>query len=605
MNNGGEQSQQHPADPPSSGDPQSPPSHDSNSVGNEPVPSASTMPIASPAGNGRSPPSPTSNESAGDASGDGSGIGAIMASLVVGAAHSSAVGGSDSDPSPTSPEPAGNAPGNENGIGPIIASLAVEAAQSSAAVDPLMAAIGDIASSVNQPSQTTNAGGAGMVAQMKPVTTLSGGQIFSALASGSSVILAVSGSTTAITAGQTVHLGGVTVAASGASAIAVNGGPTIPLPQAVHAGSDPAASPDQGDPTRSLAIESLGIGGLLLSQGTFTATLAAGQQTTFAGHTISAPSGTGVAAVVVDGQTTSLAGSAVTVMGPAQSLAIYESAGALIANEGSSVVTLTPGGETIFAGHTISAAVASGVVVLDGRPTTIMAADPALAMYESAGDLIASEGSSVATLTAGEQTTFGGHTISAAVTSGVFVLDGTSTTVASADSALAVYESAGALIASEGSSSITLTPGAQTTFAGHSLSAAAGSNVVVVDGTRTSSAGTAPSLAVFESGSVLLASEGSSSITLTPGEQTTFAGHSLSAATGSNIVMIDGTRTATLQASSKGLLSGASVSSATETSAPGISGTSSTTTASAGTRILRGSYAWMVFVSTLAVLIAR
>lgn len=113
------------------------------------------------------------------------------------------------------------------------------------------------------------------------------------------------------------------------------------------------------------------------------ATLAAGQQVIFAGQAISAPYST--VGVVVDGRTIEMAMKA-TRTSP---LAVYELAGALIASEGGSAIILSPGEQPTFAQHTFSAAAASGMVVLDGTQTTVASADLFLAVYESAGVLMA------------------------------------------------------------------------------------------------------------------------------------------------------------------------------------------------------------------------
>lgn len=116
----------------------------------------------------------------------------------------------------------------------------------------------------------------------------------------------------------------------------------------------------------------------------------------------------------------------------------------------------------------------------------------------------------------------------------------------------------------------------QNTFAGHTISVASSSGIVVIDGTKASVAGASASLTVSKSGSALIVSGGGSSITLAPGEQTSFAGHTVSAALSSGIVDVDGMRTtASLAAASSPPTTGTSGSVITANFAAGSAGTKS------------------------------
>lgn len=253
---------------------------------------------------------------------------------------------------------------------------------STAASLTLDPSIGQLPSSVDgdqspfttvEPSPTDPAAVADMPKSSLPsimqTITITGGAVISAMASGSSILLAADGTITEIAGGQSANIGAHTIVASGTAAIIADGNSAVPLTQvekpssngqATAATTDPIQTPSQ--PSNSVSRSSQGI---INSQGSAIATLSAGADPAVSSHTISAPPSTGP--VPIDGSSTVPA--YLPPVETNQPLEVHETPGALIASQNGSAVTLSPGEQTTFAGHNLSAAASSSVVVVDGQST--------------------------------------------------------------------------------------------------------------------------------------------------------------------------------------------------------------------------------------------
>ena len=186
-------------------------------------------------------------------------------------------------------------------------------------------------------------------------------------------------------------------------------------------------------------------------------------------------------------------------------------------------VTIAPGAQTTHSGHVFS--VGSSFVLVDGTSFDLHSlqagAPPGIATTTSPSQQDFVGGGIVVgttTLTPGAQSTSSGHTIS--VGSSVFAVDGVSYSKASAGSG-------GFIIGT-----ITLPPGAQTTASGHIVSVA--SDSVVIDGSAYAWAAAGASQQDLSGAGLVVGAT-----TLPPGVQSTFSGHAISV--GSSVFAVDGT----------------------------------------------------------------
>ncbi|KAK4540424.1 hypothetical protein LTR36_009281 [Oleoguttula mirabilis] len=265
--------------------------------------------------------------------------------------------------------------------------------------------------------------------------------------------------------------------------------------------------------------------------------------------------------------------------------------GSLVVQGVSSTVTLAPGQGTFIAGQEVSAALSGGGIVVDGSRTVQLGSSSATplpgAVFTGAqgqtigvsgvdGGLQLADGSSTATLKAGDTTVYVGRTISAAQSGSYAVVDGSSTVLAdtevTAASAIKVtitgdqgqsmqlsYDDGGDVVVADGTSSITLQAGHATTFDGKTLSAAQSASYVVVDGSSTvlihAADSTVPSTGAFITGAQgqdvqvsaddgkLDVGDGTSTVTIDGGQARTFDGRTISAAAGGSYAVIDGSST--------------------------------------------------------------
>ncbi|KAK4694032.1 hypothetical protein P7C71_g3471, partial [Lecanoromycetidae sp. Uapishka_2] len=319
--------------------------------------------------------------------------------------------------------------------------------------------------------------------------------------------------------GSTIPVGGQAtiqdhVVSVGPSSIAVDGSTTYALPTSAGAIVQTPVS-EQQTPVLvgGNSITRASNGGIVVG----TATIPPGSQTTVAGNVISAGAGSSND-VVINGSTQTLATSAGAVLQtPApqqqQSPVVLGSSSITRAPNGEIMVgatALPPGSQAIVAGHIVSVASNNANVVIDGTteslPTSAGAVLQTPAPQQAPlviGNQEISRGSNGAiligtsTLQPGAQTTFDGHTISAAANNNNVIVDGTTEslpTTAGAVLETPVPTQAPVLIggaeverAQNGGLVIgttTLPPGAVATIAGHTISAVANSDNVIVDGTN-------------------------------------------------------------------------------------------------------------------------
>lgn len=443
--------------------------------------------------------------------------------------------------------------------------------------DPLVSAIGQVAASTNaaavtQPASTGQSTADDSqdpsdpddtpqtAASLVAATIGSNGAIVTASAVGKSVAIAISGSSTILVTGQSATLAGhyVSVASDG---IEIDSSITMALPAAPlasNAGAD-AQSP-----------------GIILTGS--------------------------------DGQSISVSqmGVSMVVKGP------------------SSTVTLSPGQAALVAGQEVSAALSGGGLVIDGSRTTQLAPSSSTPVEGAvitgaqgqtihisgvSGNVQLVDGSSTATLKAGETTVWDGRAISAVQCGAYAVVDGSSTiavgAAGSSDSFLEAtitgsqgqsvqlsVNEGGKLVAGDGTSSITLQAGQVTTFDGKTLSAAQPASYVVVDGSSTVSmhsiegistkSGTTitgaqgQEMQVFgENGEVEIA-DSSGTVTLNDGQVTIIDGRTFSAGPTGGYAVVDGSTTINLAPSSTSIASSPASVTGSQTSATLIIGSPST-----------------------------
>lgn len=463
-----------------------------------------------------------------------------------------------------------------------------------AVVDPLISAIGQVASASQAVSSDLDESGGKSdtpAVQSSPMLiTGTDGQVATALKSGNAVIVQQASSTIILDPGETGTFAGKTLSAlSAGSAIVVDGSQTVNV-----APNDP--SPGSGvlftgtDGQIATAIQS--DNAVVVQHGSPTVVLDPGQVGTFAGKTLSAASaGSGV---VVDGSqtidlrpNTPAADPAVILTGVQGQLATLAPAvggGIMIGDS-----TVQPGQIATFDGRVLSAVQSSpGVLVFGGSTLTIKQAENTanaagatitgsqgqqLQVSNENGNFVIQDGTSVVSVRPGQATTLAGVAISAPQSGSYVVLNGDKTVnldpIATSENIVTgsagqkfTISAAGNDVQLVGSkTTLKLHAGGVTTFQGRTISVGSAASYAVVDGTST----LALAPAVIGSGSQkatitgsngqnilfsenregeLIVADGSSTLTLQSGAATIFDGRTISA--GSAGAVVDGTSTLSL-----------------------------------------------------------
>lgn len=222
-----------------------------------------------------------------------------------------------------------------------------------------------------------------------PVATLRDGAIISAMALGSSIMLIANAKTTMVTNGYDVAVAGHTIAASGTNATIVDGASTLPLQPVDKTKTNAAATATDALPSSTVPLPPISIAQLsqaiVLNEGSSIATLSVGAETTFAGHTVGV-SRSSAGIVFVDGATMSPADATLPSVETGQPLLVQDTSGILVATQDGSAITLRPGEQTIFAGHTVIAVAGGSAIMIDGQ-STLTAERGSTAAIASQGNL--------------------------------------------------------------------------------------------------------------------------------------------------------------------------------------------------------------------------
>lgn len=299
------------------------------------------------------------------------------------------------------------------------------------------------------------------------VTWVHDGQTFTAISSNGAVIIQGNGAKSTLAAGATATFAGQIIQVpSAVDAIVINGAAvsfTSPAGSANHQSNKdpPTVTFAESGQIFTVAVQG---NSLVLKAAGSTTTMAYGAQGTFAGLSVSMPSSPGIDVVNINGKSFTLQDSSDEPGGKKASLqtqlaavitqdgktftAILQSASAVILEAASKILTLPPGAVVTLDGRVFSVPTAGSILVHDGttitlKPTTVSTNAPGPSNLPShagqrlsATDLGSSiivmlDGSSTITLADGAQTTIGKDTISAASTGGAIVVNGTSTLIAS------------------------------------------------------------------------------------------------------------------------------------------------------------------------------
>ncbi|KAK3639110.1 hypothetical protein LTR56_012659 [Elasticomyces elasticus] len=196
------------------------------------------------------------------------------------------------------------------------------------------------------------------------VVITTNGQTFTAVQSGSSLVLKDGSSTTAVPAGSAATFDGQTVSAASGGALVVNG--QIVTSMAAQATSNAGEAVITAGGHTFTAAQVAG-GSVVLKDGSSTTTVPAGSAATLDGQTVSAASG---GALVVNGKTITLL--------------------AAQATDNAGEVVITAGGHTFTA-----AQAAGGSVLLQDASSTLTVRDGSVATFEGQTVIVASDGSSV------------------------------------------------------------------------------------------------------------------------------------------------------------------------------------------------------------------
>ncbi|KAI7464827.1 hypothetical protein KC357_g7810 [Hortaea werneckii] len=307
---------------------------------------------------------------------------------------------------------------------------------------------------------------------------------------------------------------------------------------------------------------------------------------------------------------------------------------AIVAQGASATFTVPGGSGTVFEGQTISAAPGGSFVAVHGQQQTLTApvASPSYnqailteggktftASQAEGAAIVLHEGGSSLTIKGAENTRFAGETVSVQENGNAFVVAGQtiSFNAAASASASAVFtagshtitalQAGDAVILKDGTSTTSVSDGAETTFEGQAVSVASDGQSVVFgsqtitlnsmvtpapDGQAVFTAGDRTITAKQSSDSVII-HDGSSTITVRDGATTRFDGENLSVASDGSSLIVDGTSTIALtettSASSTGM--GGYINSGLSPGASATDGTqsspSSTSTITSGSRGLR------------------
>ncbi|KAI7083470.1 hypothetical protein KC356_g7549 [Hortaea werneckii] len=311
---------------------------------------------------------------------------------------------------------------------------------------------------------------------------------------------------------------------------------------------------------------------------------------------------------------------------------------AIMAQGASATFTVPGGAGTVFEGQTISAAPGGSFVAVNGQQQTLTApvasrrygqailteGGKTFTASQAAGTaIVLHESGSSLTIQGAEQTQFAGETVSVQENGNAFVVAGQTVSFNAAASASAsasasavftaeshtitALQAGDAVILKDGTSTTSVSDGAETTFDGQAVSVASDGQSVVFgsqtitlnsmvtpapDGQAVFTAGDRTITAKQSSDSVIV-QDGSSTITVRDGATTRFDGEDLSVAFDGSSIIVDGTSTIVLtettSASSTGM--GGYINSGLSPGASATDGTqsspSSTSTIASGSRGLR------------------
>ena len=470
-------------------------------------------------------------------------------------------------------------------------------------VDPLVSLIGEAAESSGAVAGPTAEGGSDpdhttFEAQAtSPVVATIGSDSAAITASpmGRSIVVAMSGTSTVLTAGQAAILAGHTVsAASDGAGVVYDGSRTVQLVPADTITTVGAIVTGAQGQTMFVSRTN---SELHIVAGGSTATLQAGETTVYDGRTFSAAQA-GASYAVLDGSSTLSLYAADTLAHAAtaqitgsqgQQVQVVNEGGNFFVADGQFSIVLGAGQTATFDGKTLGAAQSGSYFVVDGSTTMTMDAAASSSTAVDAtitgsqgqtvqisnqdGNLVAADGSSSITISAGQVAVFDGKTLSAAAAGSYLVVDGTSTLAVGPDNTLSSGESTitGAqgqnieisevndgIEVQDGISFTTLAAGQAATFDGRTISADAGASYVVIDGSSTLRLSTdsaaqstitgigGQAVRITDQNGEIGLADGTTTAMLRPGDVTTFDGRTVSAGPGGNFAVVDGTSTVNL-----------------------------------------------------------
>ncbi|KAK5134191.1 hypothetical protein LTR08_006851 [Meristemomyces frigidus] len=340
---------------------------------------------------------------------------------------------------------------------------------------------------------------------------------------------------------------------------------------------------------------SQGSGSVAIAQGGSTVLVANGASTTFLGHVYSVGSTGGDVVIdttdsqAIGGAAQSPTAAVLTIGG--QSVTAIQGGGSVAIAQGGTTVMVNNGASTTLLGHEYSVGSTGGDIVVDKTVLQVVpnaASSPMAAMLtvdgvsvvevQSAGSVVLAQGGSSVTVAKGSSISFGGHEFSIDPSVNTVVVDNTDAQalpIATQPPAAIFTATNGDIITAQrqdgnvvlnGADSATTLLGQSGIFEGQTVNLQASGSLLVIgsqtvnlpgttfDGNSGPTSGLGPQQVWTEGGTKFTAAQegssivvvgGSSTLTLADGAETTFAGQTLSAATGSldGALVVDATST--------------------------------------------------------------
>lgn len=283
-----------------------------------------------------------------------------------------------------------------------------------------------------------------------------GGQTFTAVPSGGSVIVQDDGAKSTLSAGATATFAGQAISVPPSAGAIVVDGAAMSFKPVAGTGNGHSAQPEAvvtgSGQTFTVAVQGESL--VLKAVGT-TTTMAYGAAGTFAGQSVSMPPSLGSTAVEVNGKaftlqsggdagdTGAIAITTVITQDGKTFTAVMQGESNVVLKAASTTLTVPRGSALTLGDDVFSAPTAGSVLLLDGSTITFAPKGPSetiglmthdgqtLSAVDLESSVVVMEGGSTVTLANGAQTIIGEDTISAASTGGGLVINGTSTVVLS------------------------------------------------------------------------------------------------------------------------------------------------------------------------------